>query len=143
MKSMRRAIEDAHLAPCEIDCLYAGTSAIRRTNAEEARAIRDVFTDYAIPVSSVKAALGEAHSASMAFGLCASLLSIESGSIPPIAGFLDCDEECLLDVVAPQARLAHIRHSIVNAIAPGGAAASIVVGRSRWEPRIENEPVNG
>jgi 3-oxoacyl-[acyl-carrier-protein] synthase II len=132
-RTMRLAIEDAGLAPSDVDVVYASANATPLDDVE-ARALLDVFGEDGPIVTSVKGAIGESGAAGS--GSCAAaLLCGAVGRVPPIAGFAGAGggrpslltlARCAMDAPGPIA--------LVNSFASGGALFSVVVEAAR--PRV-------
>ena len=94
----------------------------------EANAIRTVFGVGGPPVTSVKGVLGHAIGAAGALEAVASVLTLETGTIPPTANCANVDPEIDIDVVREPRELGD---GIVlsNSFAFGGHNAVLAFGR--------------
>ena len=90
-----------------------------------------MFGDRAVPVVSVKGAIGESGAAGSA-GLVAGLLALAAGVVPPTAGFGEADPAADVNV-SSEARPARGGTFLVNAAASGGTNCTLVV---RAAPRV-------
>jgi 3-oxoacyl-[acyl-carrier-protein] synthase II len=126
--AMRGALADAGVGPAEIDYISAHAPSIASTDRAEAKAIRQFFGERAfrIPVSSIKASVGQALAAAGAQQLIAGLLTLEAQTVPPTANYEEPDPECDLDCV-PLARPESVRTILVNAHSLGGSNSSLVL----------------
>ena len=95
----------------------------------ECTAIRGVFGDRAVAVSSIKGAVGHLMAAAGAIELAASLLAFERQLLPGTANLVERDPECDVDVIGPMPRRAEIGALLSNSFGFGGQNASLVVGR--------------
>ena len=74
---------------------------------------------------------GHALGAAGALEAVATVLTLESGVVPPTANFLGPDPECPLQVVPNEAREAPIRMALSSSFAFGGLNA--VIALERWD----------
>ena len=126
-RAMAGALQDAGLAPDQVDYINAhgtGTTANDRT---EAAAIRQVFGPHLPLVSSTKAMHGHVIGGTGAVELLACLLALREGVIAPTLGFEAADPDCALDVVPNVARKASVRVALTNAFAFGGLNAVLAL----------------
>lgn len=126
--AMQRAIVDAGVRTEEIDYINAHAPAIASTDRAEAKAIKQLFGERAsrIPVSSIKASVGQAFAAAGAQQLSASLLALESQIIPPTVNYEEPDSECDLACVS-LAQQQDVCTVLVNAHSTGGSNSSLVI----------------
>jgi len=125
VKAMRLALRDAQLGPEDISAIMATANGSPVLDRHEAEAIAEAFGDGAIPVASIKGAIGESG-ASAAAALMAGLSSIASGEIGPTVGFCQPDEGFRIRV--SRGAQATTRHTfLVNSVASGGTNYSVVV----------------
>lgn len=131
--AMRLALEDAGVAPAEVDHINAHGTGTQANDAIEAQAIGRVFGRRApeIPVTATKSVHGHAIGASGAFEAIATARSVSSGLIPPIAGFTESDPEIDLDVVVGEPRCRDIHYALSNSLAFGGLNAVLVFRNAR------------
>lgn len=121
--AMRAAIDDAALAPHDIDAIYASANGSKRGDAVEERAIRELFGERIPPVVATKGVFGE-YAAGGALQLVAALLAIDEQRLHASVGF----EEGSLPVTRG-ARDAQVRHVLVNSLSAGGGIVAAVVTR--------------
>ena len=131
VRSMRRALKSAGIAPERVDYVNAHGTATPVGDLAETRAIRTVFGDHAdrLAVSSTKSMLGHAlgGSASIEAGAC--VFALRDGVIPPTINLRDPDPECDLDYVPNTARKAELDVVISNSFGFGGANTTLVLKR--------------
>jgi 3-oxoacyl-[acyl-carrier-protein] synthase II len=125
--AMRAAIDDAELAPGDIDAIYASANATKRADSLESRAIRRLFGDRIPPVVATKGYFGE-YAAAGALQLVAALLAIDEQSLHATAGFEVGDDDAGIDVVRER-RAIPLRHVLVNSVSAGGGIVCAVVSR--------------
>ena len=131
VRSMRRALKSAGIAPEQVDYVNAHGTATPVGDLAETRAIRTVFGGHAekLAVSSTKSMLGHAlgGSASIEAGAC--VFALRDGVIPPTINLRDPDPECDLDYVPNTARKAELDVVISNSFGFGGANTTLVLKR--------------
>ncbi|MGW8378046.1 beta-ketoacyl-[acyl-carrier-protein] synthase family protein [Streptomyces sp. ODS28] len=125
---IRRALDDAGLAPGDIGHINAhGTSTVHNDRAE-ARAITAVFGDSAPPVTASKGVLGHGLGAAGAMEAAVTALSAAEGLVPPVANFGRADEDTgKLDIVAGAPRKIGKLPALTNSFGFGGHNAALVI----------------
>ena len=126
IRTMTMAIEDAGLAPGDIDVVFASANATQTLDGVEALALAGTFHGARPIVTSVKGALGE-FGASGSAACAAALLCGAAGRVPPIPWLRAIDPAArglslatdVLEVTAPVV--------LVNSFASGGALFSAVL----------------
>jgi 3-oxoacyl-[acyl-carrier-protein] synthase II len=124
-RSMRLALEDAHLSPADVHVVYAAANATS-LDAVEAAALRDLFGGSRPVVTSIKGALGEFGAAGGA-ACAAAFLCGAAGKVPPIAGLAEPDPASAGLNLARTAVGAPGPVVLVNSFASGGALFSAVL----------------
>jgi nodulation protein E len=127
--AMQAALDEAGLAPADIDYINAHGTATPANDPTETRAIRQVFGAHAdtLAVSSTKSVHGHALGAAGALELVAVLGALGEGVVPPTANFIDADPECDLDYVPNHARERRVRAALSNSFAFGGLNAVLAL----------------
>jgi 3-oxoacyl-[acyl-carrier-protein] synthase II len=92
----------------------------------EAGAIKAIFKDYEVPVSSIKSMTGHMLAASGAFEAACTLMSIKEGIIPPTINLDKKDPGCDINVVTKKKK-ADIKIAISNSFGFGGINAVLVL----------------
>jgi nodulation protein E len=128
--AMREALEDARVAPSEIDYLNAHGTATSLNDVNETKAIRDVFGQAAskLAVSSTKSMHGHLLGASGGVEAVACIKAIEEGFAPATIGLSEPDPQCDLDYVPNVGRPMKVTHAMSNSFAFGGLNAVLVFG---------------
>ncbi len=129
--AMRRALEDAALAPADVDYINAHGTSTPINDLVETIAIKEVFgaQAYAIPISSTKSMIGHAMGGAGAIEAAACITSIEQGIIHPTINLDTPDPKCDLDYVPGEPRRADVRVTLSNSFGLGGQNACLVLGR--------------
>jgi beta-ketoacyl-acyl-carrier-protein synthase II len=130
-RSMRWALDDAHLNPEDIDYINAHGTSTKANDSMETLAIKHVFgeTAYNIPVSSTKSMLGHALAGSGAIEAIVCALSLFEKVLHPTINYETPDPECDLDYVPNVARdMPKLKRVLSNSFGLGGQNASIVLG---------------
>lgn len=132
-QAMAAALEDAGLAPQDVDYINAhGTSTILN-DPTETRAIRAVFGPHAdrLAVSSTKSMIGHLMGAAGAVEAIACIKSLETGWVHPTVNYEHPDPACDLDYVPNQARRLEPGVAMSNSFGFGGHNGCLVF--RRWE----------
>lgn len=130
-RSMRWALEDAHLNPELIGYINAHGTATQANDVTETRAIKHVFGAHAyeLAISSSKSMLGHAMGGSGAIEAVICTLSLKEGVITPTINLDTPDPECDLDYTPHTARkIKDLRYALSNSFGLGGQNASLVFG---------------
>jgi 3-oxoacyl-[acyl-carrier-protein] synthase II len=132
-RSMRRALEDAHVSPHEIAYVNAHGSSTPLNDTTETVAIKRVFGDHAyrLQVSGTKGYYGHALGASGAIEAAICALALANDWLPPTVNLATPDEACDLDYIQHTGRDAHPELILSNSFGFGGINAALVMGRAR------------
>jgi 3-oxoacyl-[acyl-carrier-protein] synthase II len=129
VRTMRLALDDAGLAPSDVDVVFAAANASPVLDAVEAAALSELFAGSSPVITSIKGALGESGAAGAA--ACVAAVACGAvGCVPPVAG---------LRVLDPAAAGLNIARSatpagpvvLLNSVASGGGLYSAVLRISR------------
>ena len=98
---MRAALEDAGIAPEQVDYINAHGTSTPLNDACETAAVKAAFGDHArrLMISSTKSMTGHLLGASGAVEAIFTLLAVRDGFVPAIIHYRVPDEQCDLDVV--------------------------------------------
>lgn len=129
--AMQNALIDAGVVPQEVDYINAHGTGTKLNDANETRAIKEVFGEraYKIPVSSNKSMIGHILTAAGAIEAIASVMTIRNGIIPPTINYETPDPECDLDYVPNMARKADVTTCLSNSFGMGGQNCCLVFRR--------------
>ncbi len=131
IRAMRWALQDAGVAPAEVDYINAHGTSTPLNDAIETNAIKKLFGAHAyrVPISSTKSMLGHDLAAAGAIEAIVCALTIEHSAIHPTINYETPDPECDLDYVPNQARRAEVNVALSNSFGLGGQNACLVLGR--------------
>ena len=100
-----------------------------RTTASRPSALRRVFGEGRVLVSSSKSLIGHTMAAAGAIEAVATVLALEHGLVPPTANLRTLDPEVPFDCVPGVARPAAVEVALSNSFGFGGQNASLVFAR--------------
>jgi 3-oxoacyl-[acyl-carrier-protein] synthase II len=130
--AMTKAMQDAGVAPDEIDYIAAHGTSTPLNDVTETRAIKGAFGSHAhnVAISSTKSMVGHTIGAAGVINAFAAIGAIREGIIPPTANFEEPDlPELDLDYVPQTARRAKVDTAIINGFGFGGQNAVAVFRR--------------
>jgi len=127
-RSMKVAIEDAHLTIEDIDYINAHGTSTPLNDKVETMAIKKVFGEraYQIKISSTKSMTGHLLGGAGALEGAATVLSIYHGIIPPTINLQERDPDCDLDYTPDVAFPLKIRNALSNSFGFGGHNGTLV-----------------
>jgi len=130
-RAMRLALDDAHIAPAEIEYVNAHGSSTPLNDPTETLAIKDVFGDHAykLSMSGTKGYYGHALGASGAIEAAICALAMEREWIPPTVNLTVADKACDLNFLPGNGRTMRVDHILTNSFGFGGINASLVLRR--------------
>jgi 3-oxoacyl-[acyl-carrier-protein] synthase II len=128
---IRRALDDAGIAPDQVDYINPHGTGTPENDKMEALGVAAVFGDRAakIPMSSNKSMIGHTLSAAGAVEAVFTLLTMQNGRLPPTINYAVPDPAIPLDVVPNVSRDADVRYAISNSFGFGGQNVSLVMAR--------------
>ncbi|MGH3760664.1 beta-ketoacyl-[acyl-carrier-protein] synthase family protein [Actinophytocola sp.] len=129
-RCMRLALDDAGVAPDEVDLISAHGTGTKANDITECGAIHDVFGPTPPRTVSVKSMLGHTMGAASALSAAACALAIAEGFIPPTINHTETDPECGIDCVPNVSVPAELRVVQNNALAFGGNNSVVLFGRN-------------
>ena len=126
--AIKRAVEDAGLAPEAVQYVNAHGTGTDENDKMEAFALASVFGEHmkSIPVSSNKSIVGHTLTAAGALEAVFSILTIRNGILPPTINYEVPDPDIQLDVVPNKARTARADIVLSNSFGFGGQNVSLI-----------------
>jgi 3-oxoacyl-[acyl-carrier-protein] synthase II len=128
-QAMTVALNQAGLAPEEVDYIAAHGTSTPKNDVIETTAIKRVFGPRAkqLMVSSNKGQIGHTISAAGVCNLICAVQAIAEGRVPPTMHLRTPDPQCDLDYIPNQSRAAKVHAALANAFAFGGQNAVLAV----------------
>lgn len=128
-RAMRQALDQARIAPHQVDYVNAHGTSTKVGDIAETKAIKAVFGDHArrVPISSTKSVHAHLFGATGATEAIASILALQRGEVPPTINLDTHDPECDLDYVPNSPRKATLRVALSNSSGFGGHNATLVL----------------
>jgi len=127
---MQQALEDAGIAPEQVDYINAHGTGTPENDKMEWLGVSAVFGERAaaIPISSNKSMIGHTLTAAGTVEAIFSLLTIRHGRLPPTINYDTPDPTLPVDCVPNVARDARVTHAISNSFGFGGQNVCLVLG---------------
>ena len=124
-RAMTKALQNAGVAPDEVDYIVAHGTATQLNDSTETKAIKAAYGDHAykVAISSPKSMIGHLVGAAGIASALAAVGAIRDQVIPPTANLHVPDPECDLDYTPLVARKAKIETVAVNGFGFGGQNA--------------------
>ncbi|HEX7408933.1 MAG TPA: beta-ketoacyl-[acyl-carrier-protein] synthase family protein, partial [Candidatus Binatia bacterium] len=136
-RAMRAALADAACAPQAVDFISAHGTGTVYNDAMEMAAITAVFAEAgaaAIPVNSIKGAIGHTLGAAGSFEAIMCVQILRQGLIPPTVNCEQLDPGCPLDIVRGEPRRCDAQTVLSTSSAFAGNNAAIVLRRRSFSP---------
>jgi len=135
VRAVRLAVEDAALAPTDIQLVHYHGTGTQLNDAVETRAVTVAFGEHArrLRGSSVKGAIGHPQGACGAAALVATLGSLTNADdgpgpfVPPTINLNEPDPACDLDYTPNRACATDARVALINCLAFGAKNSALVV----------------
>ena len=128
-RAMRRALQEAGLAPGDVDYINSHGTSTPAGDPVEVQAVKSVFGEHAhrLMMNSTKSMTG--HLLGAAGGLEAVItgLVLARGVVPPTINLENADPRCDLDFVPNQARTRSVRAAVSNSFGFGGHNATLAM----------------
>jgi 3-oxoacyl-(acyl-carrier-protein) synthase len=121
-RAIKRALEDAHLVPEDIDYINAHGTGTALNDEAETKAIKLALgkAAYGIPVSSTKSMTGHMMGATGALEGLFCIRAVCDGTLPPTINFGEKDAACDLDYIPNEARQTPVEIAMSNSFGFGG-----------------------
>jgi len=128
-RGIRLAIEDAGIAPEEVDYISAHAASTGAGDLAETKAIKQGFGQHAynIPMSSTKSMHGHAFGATGAIETVLALAAMQRNWVLPTINLTDPDPECDLDYVPNKGREQKTNVLLKNSFGFGGTNSHTVI----------------
>ena len=130
-RAMANALKDAGIKPEDVDYINAHGTSTKFNDLFETMAIKRVFGDYAykVKISSIKSMIGHLLGAAGGVEVVSSVMTLQTGIIPPTINYEEPDPECDLDYTPNEAVKADVRYVLKNSFGFGGTNACLVLKR--------------
>lgn len=131
VRSMRLSLEDAKMAPGEVEYVNAHGTGTPSGDLNETLALKQVFGEHAkkLAVSSTKSMTGHLLGAAGGIESVITVLTLSKGMVPPTINYETPDPECDLDYVPNTARAAQVHVALTNSFGFGGTNATLIFKR--------------
>lgn len=128
--ALRKTFEDAGAGPDVIDYINAHGTSTPENDKMEYISLKAVFGDKlsTTPISSNKSMVGHTLIAAGSVEAVFSLMTLQTGLIPPTINYDEPDPELPLDVVPHHAREAKVRNVLSNSFGFGGQNVCLIFG---------------
>jgi len=128
---MKKALENAHLKPEDIDYINAHGNGSPEYDLNETLTIKKVFGElsFKIPVTSIKPITGQSFSVTGILQAITSLLVINKSIIPATINHEHPHPNCDLDYVPHRFRKAEVNKALMNSLGYGGGHTVMIVGK--------------
>ena len=124
--AMRQALADAGLAAADVGYVNAHGTGTPQNDRAEALALRQVFGEGGVLVSSTKSLVGHTMAAAGSVEAVATILALQHGLLPPTANLERVDPEVPFDCLPGVARPAEVASALSNSFGFGGQNVSLV-----------------
>ena len=126
---MRMAINDAGIAPSDVDYVNAHGTSTTVNDKVETKACKEVFGEGPAgkPISSTKSMMGHLIAAAGVTELIVCLMAIRDKVLPPTINYENPDPACDLDYIPNEARETPCNIALNNSFGFGGQNISLVV----------------
>ena len=126
IRAITEAIAAAGMAPGDIGYVNAHGTGTLQNDRTEGLALRRVFGDAGILVSSTKSQVGHTMAAAGSVEAVATVLALQHGLLPPTANLVNVDPEIPFDCIPRDARPAPVVAALSNSFGFGGQNVSLV-----------------
>lgn len=128
MRAMRNALQNAGVAPEQVDYINAHGTSTQMGDVAEVAAVKTLFGEHAkaLAMSSTKSMIGHLLGAAGAVEAIFSILAIRDSIAPPTINLENPDEGCDLNLVANVAQERNIEYALSNSFGFGGTNGSLL-----------------
>lgn len=126
-RSLELALKNGGINPTEIGYVNAHATSTHAGDGREAMAIKQIFGDYAVPVTSTKSQTGHEMWAAGAAECVYSMLMMKGGFIAGNLNFEEPDEETACVNVIPETIEKHFDMFLSNSFGFGGTNSTLIV----------------
>ena len=128
-KAMQLAMEEAGIAPEEVDYINAHGTSTHHNDLFETRAVIAAFGEAAhkLKINSTKSMIGHLLGAAGAVEFITCVKSIEEGFIHQTVGTMEADQECTLDYVLGASVRQEVCCAMSNSLGFGGHNATLLI----------------
>jgi 3-oxoacyl-[acyl-carrier-protein] synthase II len=130
IRAMTLALGEAEMEPREVGYVNAHGTGTPQNDRIEGQALRRVFGDGGVLVSSTKSLVGHTMAAAGAVEAAATVLALQHGLLPPTANLEHVDPEIPFDCLPGAARPAPVEAALSNSFGFGGQNVSLVFRRA-------------
>lgn len=130
-EAMRAALADAGVQAHDVEHVNAHGTGTRYNDLTETLAIKAVLGRHArdVPVTSIKGSVGHMMGAAGSAEAIASVMSLQTGVLPPTLHYEEPDPDCDLDYVLQPRHVPRLRVVVSNSAGIGGCNAVVVLRR--------------
>ena len=131
-KAMTKALEEAGVAPSEVDYINAHGTSTPLNDRHETKAIKAALGEHAyrVPVSSTKSMTGHLLGSGGALEACFCVLAMENSLVPPTINLSEADPDCDLDYTPNVARAKELNITMSNSFGFGGHNSVLVFAKN-------------
>lgn len=128
-EAIQRALLSSEINPEKIDYIQAHSTGTKIGDLLETQAIKEIFGQHAyrVKVSAIKSMLGHLMGACGVVELCASLICLSAGMVPPTINYEHRDPHCDLDYVPNMVRKAKVDYFMANCFGFGGKNSVLIL----------------
>jgi 3-oxoacyl-[acyl-carrier-protein] synthase II len=129
VRCMQAALDDAGLAPDQVDYINAHGTSTELNDLYESRAVKAVFKDHAykLAISSTKSMTGHLLGGAGGIETVFSALSVNRDVVPPTINYENPADECDLDYVPNTVRKTKVNVAMTNSFGFGGTNATLIL----------------
>ena len=127
--AMSLALKDAGLPATAVGYVNAHGTGTQQNDRVEAQALRQVFGEGAVLVSSTKSLIGHTMAGAGSVEAAATILALQHELLPPTANLETVDPEVAFDCLPGSARPARITAALSNSFGFGGQNVSLIFAR--------------